>query len=157
MKQLHLASLLLLYAGSATAVEYETVSAVGACQAALPVYDSSLRKKPLAVANQGQTTAFMSCAVLDHLAGVADILVSLKNRSAADAEVTCTFIDGSHLSEGTNTYFPKSVSVSAGTNNFIDWNYVFDNGGQVMFSINFSCALPAGVEMGIIQVTHGTE
>lgn len=37
-------------------------NATGLCQAALPIMDTNLRKRPLAVVNEGDTPAFVSCS-----------------------------------------------------------------------------------------------
>lgn len=39
------------------------VNASAHCQAALPVFDGLIRKRPLAVVNEGQAGAFVTCAI----------------------------------------------------------------------------------------------
>lgn len=159
MKQLIVAlPFLVLGLSEANAVEYETVEAVGVCQSALPVHDANVRKRPLAIANEGATTAFVSCSLQTPIGagGVSDIALSLKNRSSVSAQVTCTFVEGAHFDEELNFFFPKSVTVSAGSYTWMNWNYTFDNSGQVLFGARFNCALPPGVEIGHIQLTLGT-
>jgi len=59
--------LVALVSTEASAVDLERLSmanAVGRCQGALPNYEGAIRKRPLAVQNEGTGSAFVTCAFL---------------------------------------------------------------------------------------------
>ncbi|HST45355.1 MAG TPA: hypothetical protein VLK29_09045, partial [Luteimonas sp.] len=49
-------------AQTARAEEYRQ-NATGLCQAALPAYDGLIRKRPVAIRNEGDAAAFVSCSL----------------------------------------------------------------------------------------------
>ncbi len=50
------------YAPQANAVSM-AANATAFCQTALPVFDGNVRKRPLAVTNEGTSNAFISCSI----------------------------------------------------------------------------------------------
>jgi hypothetical protein len=70
----------------------------GVCQAALPSYEGQIRKRPLAIQNEGTAAAFITCSpsslqyvpMQDFGHGV-----FLANNSAASVTVNCTAVMGS--------------------------------------------------------------
>ena len=55
----------LLAAAEAHSVDRELAfqqNGAGACQAALPAYEGLIRKRPMAIQNEGVSTAFVTCA-----------------------------------------------------------------------------------------------
>lgn len=138
----------------AGAQEYQSqlyiTAAAGACQSALPVFDTMLRKRPLAVQNEGSSTTFVTCAVSNpsrHVGSplrIAGHRVGLVNLSDVDVFVSCTQVVDLWASE--HIYQVESETLSA-------------HGGSTLWFVDasdttsaISCALPPGV--GITTIAH---
>jgi hypothetical protein len=121
-------------------------NATGACQAALPVFDGHIRKRPLAVQNEGTAPAFVSCSFLDPTllgsTGVTNVFLYADNNTGAPVVLACTLVTG--FSNYYPTYYPKSITMNSGIN-LIIWDAT-DNAGNNFnnYTINVSCNLPAG-------------
>lgn len=79
------------------------------CQAALPVFDGLIRKRPLAVVNEGDSGAFVTCAIPTQ-----DRLVTLEvfasTRDGAARRLSCTAVSGL---EGNGYYASRWVDLPA--------------------------------------------
>lgn len=149
---------LLAAAGTASAepvLRDVTVNATGYCQAALPAYETSLRKRPTAIRNEGAANAFVSCSLPGdyfNVGGNYFAAVTFANAGASVANVSCTFVDGlaAPWQEGGPVYRQGAVNVQPGTVNYLVW----EPGAEEAFSANanFSCSLPPGVEIHFIEI-----
>ena len=90
------------------------------CQSALPVFDGNIRKRPMALANEGAGNAFVTCdseSISNFATGFSAVAIGFYNRAgAADVEVSCTLVNGVLFGEG---YFPKTVAVAAAGVNLV--------------------------------------
>jgi len=128
-------------------------NAVGACNGALPGFEGSLRKRPLAIANEGTSNAIVSCTLaIDQTQseGNAIVGVVLINRSAQLVAVSCTFVDGSAPEVPgaiLPTYYIENIALSAGQGSSLFWEAA--DHGLTEFSVlgSASCSLPPGVEI----------
>ncbi|MEP6634666.1 MAG: hypothetical protein ABJA62_10715 [Luteimonas sp.] len=151
-----LASLVVAVAGviSAPVQAADEVNEVGAnatsnCQGALPNFEGNIRKRPLAVQNEGTASAFITCSFSTQY-DTADInqvgyfTLFFNNQTASAKNVTCTGVAG-YASNLTNTFISKNVSVAANSEGEIDF-VPADNGGQGYYPlVNVSCNIPVGV------------
>lgn len=132
----------------------EAANATAFCQGALPVSDTQIRKRPLALRNEGTATAFASCSVPVNFAGPNFLLdVIVVNRNATSATVRCTLVDGvvAEIGDTDPGYYPLSVDVGPGGSGVLEW-WPPDFGLETFTDIaNFSCALPPGVEIALIS------
>lgn len=125
-------------------------AAAGACQSALPVFDTLLRKRPLAVQNEGNSTAFVTCAVSNpsHHAGsplrMSSQRVTLGNLNDARVWVSCTQVV--NLWGRDQLYLVQSDYISADGNTTL----FFVEAPATVSAI--SCALPPGV--GVRRIEH---
>lgn len=132
----------------------ESANATAFCQGALPAFDTEIRKRPLAVRNEGTADAFVSCSIPSNYAGAnTGIHVYLVNRNAETATVNCTFVDGI-VSEfgGSNypAYYPQAIALLAGAGEVLSW-LASDFDLPAFSSIaNVSCALPPGTEITLL-------
>jgi hypothetical protein len=124
------------------------------CQSALPTFDTSIRKRPLAVQNEGTADAYVTCGLQGTFLAAplsTSVAVKLRNNTAASVAVSCTLTDaGAGLSNP--IYFTKTVTLAA---NAVDVDLGFssaDNGGTAFIYPAFSCALPPGT--GISATTQ---
>lgn len=128
-------------------------NAAGACKPALPAFDGNIRTRPLAVANEGSATAFVSCSLPrapafsgDPTYSINEVNVRIYNRTGAGAIVGCTLVTS--FEAASSNYLPKTVNVPANGKAFISWTVAGDNGGAPIFNPNFSCSLPPGLDVG---------
>lgn len=156
-------SLVLVAAGAVMAGQAQAVTVTrdyliqptANCQGALPNYEGNLRKRPLAVQNQGVTSAYVSCGFQDiNNGGTGYSMVSsfFINNSSGSVTVNCTLVNGIwNPSFFPVSFFPKSVTISAGGIDLITWDATADNGGTNFVAPALSCNLPGGSEISIIQ------
>lgn len=140
-------------AGPAAAQSFPTVTPVGACNGALPSYDMTLRKRPLAILNEGTAPAFLSCALAADYGGapINTVILAFVNRGSADAIVSCTYVDALDPEIGglLPVYRSASTTVPAGTSSELLWQ---PEGEDEMFGpvISVSCMLPPQIEIGAL-------
>lgn len=154
------AALLALCAASGPAAAVDSArthfqNAVGVCQPALPAFDGNIRKRPVALANEGAATAFVSCSLprAQGMAfgneletyGIATVTVRVYNRTGAAADVGCTLVSG--WDAPNSNYSTKVITVPANGSAFESWD-AGDNGGSRILQPNFNCSLPPGLDIG---------
>lgn len=142
------ALLLLAQHASAANHRYHNWSSTAVCEAPLPVYDATLRKRPLGIANEGAATIFISCSLpADYYADTDDGQVNIYFTSpSANTPVSCTMAAGNRISGV--AYQTKSAVIPGGNSglvSFTDVSRVSEFG-----SLNFSCNLPAALEMNLL-------
>jgi hypothetical protein len=126
------------------------------CQASLPVFDGNLRKRPMGVANEGTTTAFITCDSenIDNLqAGNTQVGVFFRNRAGtAGITVSCTLVNGFFTA---SKFLPKTSSALAvGGITGITWTAAGDNGGTNFTGAAVSCGLPPGVDLSAVEYVY---
>lgn len=129
------------------------------CQSALPVFDGNIRKRPMALGNEGAATAFVTCDTdsIDNFGGGhSGIAVYVRNRAgAAGVQVNCTLVDGVFTA---STFHPKtSPAMEAGEVSLIEWTAADDNGGINFVAPAISCGLPAGVDIPAVEFIYPEE
>ena len=146
----HLATVLAvaLAAGPVGAVDrtvFAQANGSGACQAALPNYEGQIRKRPLAIQNEGDAGAFMTCSPVSlqgnamHASGHELLLV---NNTATAREVNCTGVSGPVSGA---TYMPKSVVVPGNGSASMNWIEADGVDGMNLETMNMSCLIPPGI------------
>lgn len=134
-------------------------NATGPCNGALPAYEGALRKRPLALRNEGSSSAFVSCSMQSDGGqnnGYASALITFVNRNASSTAVDCTMVAGivAELGEEAPTYYPQTLGIPGNTAGIMAWEAAdfeletFDNW------LNFTCNLPPGVEMALVGGTY---
>jgi hypothetical protein len=121
------------------------------CQTALPVFDTHVRKRPMAIANEGDTTVFMTCDSenVGGGGGVAGVSIGLVNRAGApDVTVSCTLVDGMVYGAA---YITKSLTIAASGTNLLMWEGAEDTPFGIFVAPAVSCALPPGVDIGLVE------
>ena len=130
-------------------------NAVDICQGARPSYEGALRKRPLAIANEGAMPAFVSCSIRASFdEDITSIVLVLTNRGASSQAFSCTLVEGVALPYSGNppVYQPDSTVIAAGDYGGLGWNYNVDNGGHPYEIPNLNCSLPPGGELNVVQV-----
>ncbi len=124
----------------------------GICQGALPAFEAAIRKRPLAVQNEGTQTAFVTCAFTsqgDFSASAENpvaVVMWFNTTSGAATSISCTGVSG--YQQGPNQFVVKTATAPATgaqapilweASDFADAPDIFPSG---LFSV--SCALPPG-------------
>lgn len=108
---------------AAAEVRTEVILPTENCQPALPAFDGNIRKRPLAMQNEGATTAFVTCSfvgVPNATRSHTEVSVQLINTGSAPRQVACTLVDGQN--GFTNpAYVPKTTAVAGGATAFLQW------------------------------------
>jgi hypothetical protein len=153
-------AILALSAGAAYApavLATEASNATGYCQGVLPAADSQIRKRPLALRNEGTATAFVSCSIPVNFAGP-NLLIDAHviNRSANPATVSCTLVDGvvAEVGQTDPSYYPRSVDLGPGGGGLLEWWAPAFDLDTFTDTANLSCALPPGVEIALIAASE---
>lgn len=134
--------------GDADAITRQDIqNATGNCQAALPVFDGQIRKRPLALGNEGDAPAFVTCSLMGDYSAPDNsmlVLAVVRNFGAKASTIHCTLVAGRELNGAPPPlYIPKSQEVSSGSEHVFNWNPANDNGGApIRGPLNLSCLLP---------------
>lgn len=127
-------------------------NAGAACQPALPRYDTAVRKRPLALVNEGATPSYATCNytvdeyAYDEAGGVERFDIVAKNQASANSTITCTAVVG--VDDGNALYLVKSATLQPGERKKLEWraaDYGLPQGWEG--PVNMSCLLP--VLMGL--------
>lgn len=125
-------------------------TATSLCQAALSAYETSVRKRPLVLQNEGSSDVFVTCAFTgqwSQLGNVTSVVIGFRSANSTAATVTCSGVTGTIGSSQANLYVTKSVTLPGA--NAVGWSgNDYDTGdgtipGNFYFSV--SCKLPPGV------------
>ena len=138
---------------SATEPRFPQYNAAADCQGALPRLEIVFRKRPTGIANEGTSSAFLTCSMQadQNAEGSIFATIAFRNRGAADATVNCTMVAGIVDSP---VFYPKSIVVPAGAafTTLLSWTADDDNDGDPFDKqINFSCSIPPGVEANYLN------
>lgn len=134
------------------------------CQGALPNFETSLRKRPLAVQNVGDAATYVTCGFefdAGEAIGNAPLLVDtyFTNTGDAAATVTCTAVAG--YEGGDTESVNLSVEIPAGgggeDGNLFVFDTDFESGAMGTGLVAFSCRMPAGVGINDTYVYWATE
>lgn len=116
---------------------------VALCQSALPAFETQIRKRPLAVQNEGNANAFVTCAFTSQRRVRRFEIYFIAYRPGV-VSITCTGIAG-HSPAG--PFVTRTVTVGHTGQGVIDWRPShFDQGGNEFQSglFSVSCTLPPG-------------
>lgn len=133
------------------------------CQGALPAFETAIRKRPLAVQNEGTIATYVTCSfefdayeAIDNSALLLDTY--FVNNTEGDVEVTCSAVTG--WAGGSNEYVSSSVTIPAG-GTFEDANLFwfaddFAGNGMATGLVSMSCRLPQGSGVADTYIYWGT-
>ena len=122
-------------------------NATGVCQAALPAFEGLVRKRPMAVQNEGTSTAFVTCSPVS-LQGEQSATgghgIWLVNNNASAVTVNCTAVSGARDGVA-DLSLTRSVTIAANDDSFIYWTPADGFDATNFDSFSTSCALAPGV------------
>lgn len=151
----------LVAATPADAVTHVTASnATNYCQTALPVFDGNVRKRPLAVQNEGGSNAFVTCAYHSEDGPVLAAQVWFHNSSGVAGDVTCTGVAG-YNDPTVRESAVKVVNLPGdGTQVALEWEAVDFPGGAMetgLFAVSCNLQPGMGVDDAYIAYDDGVE
>ena len=118
---------------------------VGICQAALPAFEGQIRKRPLAIQNEGTSNAFVTCAFTSQ-AEATSVVMYFAGFDNLAHDVTCTGVTG--FNRGLNQFVTKTVTLPASDSSSLAWAPADFAGGSSTFPdarFSVSCNLAPGV------------
>lgn len=127
---------------AATSEQAPGAHATAFCQSALPAFEGLIRKRPLALQNEGTATAFVTCSVPSDLNAreLLSLSIVFVNNTGGSVSISCTLVSGAL---GNVVYIPKATT-GAGEYMANIWS-PSDIGGNALSALSsFSCALPPG-------------
>ena len=139
-------------------------NAVADCDPRSPGAENKLFRRATGIVNISDSVTFVTCSMQaqmegsEHGPGSSLAAVSFINRSGADATVGCTMVTNHRFPDGHFgwAYYSKSMVVPATDPNLVWGHFMLfiasEEGGYFGDQINFSCALPPGVE--IVATRH---
>lgn len=137
----------------------------GMCQGALPAFETAIRKRPLAVQNEGAANAFVTCSFTSQggwgsgVTNPTSVQVYFNATSGADVELSCTGVSG--YQNDANQYIVKSVVLPAsGGQRALTWTAADFEGAPGNFPsglFSISCALAPGVGINDSRVVFSEE
>lgn len=126
-------------------------NATAICQGALPNFEGSIRKRPLAVQNEGTANSFVTCSFLTQYDRANQAAVSyfgayFTNVATVARTVTCTGVAG-YSTNASNQYLSKSVTVAPGGQLQTELFFTIADNGNLGYVpvVSMSCNIPAGV------------
>lgn len=128
--------------------------AAGLCKPALPGYGTSLRNRPLGIANESGSDVYITCNWQGDdsqgtTRGATRVSVVVTNNGEASQTVACTLVNG--FQSGANTvatYTPKTATIAAGAGATIEWVPADISGAPTQIKLPaLSCVLPGGTTL----------
>lgn len=140
--------------GAAIRILAMQINGAGACQAALPTYEGLIRKRPMAIQNEGSSTAFVTCSPLNmqgmYTSEIHGHGVHLVNSNEVSVLLACSAVVGARDGIADHTV-TKAVQIPAGATRAIYWG-----GDEIPSSngdtFNTTCALPSGTAITTVMV-----
>lgn len=128
------------------------------CQGALPNFEGSLRKRPLALQNEGTGNAFVTCAIPTQ-DNVRSLEIYMSSHDGNEATVSCTLVTS--YKGGSNAYLPASTVVpSDGRYARVMWSASDFPGTPGFFPsafVSVSCNLPAGTGLNDFRLYYAED
>ena len=142
--------------------DYE--SGARACQGATAGFAAVLRARPLAVANVGDGTAFITCAWsgregIGSTRRLEEVKVTLVNRAEVAREVSCTFVHGIAVAPADQIgYVTRSVEIAPGQSAALTFTQAdVTQWKQQLSHPQISCAAPPLVEVASLGTWYVEE
>lgn len=120
------------------------------CQGALPAFETAIRKRPLAIQNEGTSSSFITCGfefdsyeAIDNSALMVDTYFT--NNTAAPVSLTCTAVTGWQTGDNEFVSLTEVIAPGAQSENMVWYAEDFAGGGLATGLVAISCNLPVGV------------
>lgn len=129
------------------------------CRPALPAFDGLVRTRPLAMQNEGNSTAFVTCSMgsLREFGTQADTVeyeVTVSNNSNQQMEIVCTAVAGRVGAPAGIQSSTKGFSLAPGDSGLFEWNNDDFTGATIPLVVSYSCKLPPGGAINDMYVLY---
>jgi hypothetical protein len=151
-----LATALLLAASPAHALRV-TAQASAVCQGALPAFETQIRKRPLAVQNEGTAAAFVTCSLNNAgsssgTSRITQATVYLVNNNTGSRTLSCTGVSAAASPDPEPLYAVKSVQVPGGSDgtalSFTADDFPGESFALTGDAFSVSCSITPGTGIG---------
>lgn len=121
------------------------------CQGALPAFETRIRKRPLAVQNEGDGLAYVTCSFEFDAVGAVNNAATLvdtyfTNNNDTPVDISCTAVTGWQTSDNEYVAMQATLAPDGAEQGNLYWvGTDFDGGGLESGLVSISCALPPGV------------
>jgi hypothetical protein len=145
-----LASILLFHKSAQAAEAWSGAAAL--CQSSTPSHEGALRKRPLALQNEGTATAYVTCNLVA-VAAPTELTVYVSSMTSGPKTLSCTAVAGT--TSGSASYSAHTVSFTGVSFEPVAMSWFpshFGIGGNVFPSklVSLSCALPPGTGINLL-------
>lgn len=127
------------------------------CQPATPFSDGFMRKRPLAIQNEGTAASFVTCSIPLLLGGPISLRVEASSFNGTEgATVSCTMVSGSYEVGVEPRRITKSLSINDDNSvNTVQWDGPDFEGLTLNDGlVNLSCLLPPGTGLNRITLVN---
>lgn len=154
---LPVATLALLAAASPSHALRVTAQAAAVCQGALPAFETRIRKRPLAVQNEGTAAAFVTCALNNTgnsggTSRISQATIYLINNNTGSRTLSCTGVSASASTDPDALYATKSVQVAGNSDGtaltFTAEDFPGESFALTGDSFSVSCSIDPGTGIG---------
>lgn len=132
-----------------------TAQATAVCQGALPAFETLIRKRPLAVQNEGDANAFVTCSLVNPgassgISRISGATIYLQNLASGTRTVSCTAVNSSAgPAPGAPLYLTRTVTVPRDDegSTALQFSAADFPGSPVLLpgdTLSVSCTLPPG-------------
>ncbi len=133
-----------------------TAQAPSVCQGALPAFETAIRKRPLAVQNEGDAPAFVTCALnnpgtSNGVTRISSAQVYVQNLGNASRPVSCTAVNSSAVAApAAAAYLTRTLQVPPSATTSTEFSFAAGDfaGSPILLAgdtFGVSCNLPPGV------------
>lgn len=121
----------------------------------MPVFDGVIRKRPLAVQNEGSAPAFISCSFMGNtsIPGITDVVLYANSNNASATSLTCMLVTGVSGGSDAPRYLAKTVTMP-GNSRLNQFSWRFEEFGLLDNLTSASCNLPVGTGLTLSEIHY---
>lgn len=133
---------------------------------ALPAFETQIRKRPLAVQNEGNANSFVTCAFTSQggygasVTNPTSVVVWVNASGGAEVTINCTGVSGYQDNPGNEFIVKSVVAPASGSQVSLTWNAADFEGAPATFpygAFAISCNLPSGGAINDSRMTFAEE
>lgn len=129
------------------------------CRPALPAFDGKIRTRPLAMQNEGNDNAFVTCSMgsIREFGTEADTVeydIAVSNNSQQQMEILCTAVSGRASAPAGVHSVTRGLSLAPGAEAVFEFDNGDFPGAAIPLLVSYSCLLPPGGAINDMYVLY---